>query len=383
MAGPESIPELTYQKPDGSLFNRLEMEEQMRKVWPKIHWVRLKANKIYGLSRQAAFDMREAVIRHWTLDEMIRRGQISGDMSGVDAITYNDEAVTRQFIQSLQYLIQSGQAITPSEGEGIDMNNFVPPPPPMGAVPPPNGAPQQQPMQFQQPAPQGFPPPGMPAGMPATPPGPPMAPQQMQPPPMQQPPQMMMPPGGPQYAPPMPGTGMPQMPSTPVPPMPGSPPPQMPAPQQATPQGGGRRKRGGGGDQPPPQAAPVPPMPGAGGPQGYPPPAQFGPPGAPQPMGPPGVPQGGYAPPPAGPPQQQFSAPPMQQAPAPVAAAPDPRLDQVLANQQQIIAGQAKLLQEWTVLQAGLATWLRATYQRPGAPDLKTTLTELGIQFPQ
>jgi len=59
------------------------------------------------------------------------------------------------------------------------------------------------------------------------------------------------------------------------------------------------------------------------------------------------------------------------------------KLDQILANQQQILSGQAKLVQEWAVLQAGLATWLRATYQRPGTPDLKATLMELGIQFPQ
>ena len=120
-----------------------------------------------------------------------------------------------------------------------------------------------------------------------------------------------------------------------------------------------------------------------------PPQGQFGPPGAPPMMPPPGVPAGpqGFAPPPSAPAPQQFAAPPQQQtAPAP-AAAPDPavqqKLDQILNNQQQILAGQARIAQEWAVLQAGLATWLRATYQRPGAPDLKSTLAELGIQFPQ
>lgn len=361
MAGPDTIPDLAYQKPDGSLFARLEMEEQMRKVWPKIHWIRIKANKIYGLPRQAAFDMREAVLRHWTLDEMARRGQINGDISGVDAQTYNDDASTRQFIQRLQYLIQSGQAITPQEGEGVDMNTFVPPPPPMGAAPS-NG--QQQPQQYQQPpAPPGYPQQQqMPQGMPPSPP------QQMQPPPMpQQPPQQYAAPPGPppqQYAPPIPGAGMPQMPQTAVPPMPGAPPPQMPQPQ-AAPQGG-RRKRGGGDQQQP--AAPVPPMPQA---QGF-PPQQFAPPGAPpNMMPPPGVPNQGFAAPP-----QQFAPQAQQPQQAPMQAAPDPRIDQILANQ-------ARLAAEIVVVQAGLTVFLRSTYQKQGGPDLRAFLAEIGINFPQ
>lgn len=394
MAITGTIPNLNYQKPDGSLFNRLEMEEQMRQVWPKIHWIRIMANKFYGLPQPAAFGMEEAVLRHWTLDEMIRRGQVTGDVSGVDAQTYNDDASKRQFIQGLQYLIQSGQAITPREGEGIDMTNFVPPPPPMGGpgAPPPNGTPGPQPMPFQPPpmAPQGFGPP-MPAGMPQTPPQPGPAPQ-MQPPPMPMQPPGMMPQGAPAFAPPMPGTpGMPQMPSTPVPPMPGTPPPQMPQPQQAAPQGGGRRgKRS---DQQaqspgPQQAAPVPPMP-QGPPQGFgPPPGQFsppaGPPGAPPMMPPPGAPggqQGFVQPPPMA--SQGFAMPP-QQAPAPQAApaaqAPDPavqqKLDQILANQTQITS-------RLGVLEVGICVALRATYGKPGAPDLRAFLTELGLQLPQ
>lgn len=374
MAGIDlDIPELNFQKPDGSRPSRIEMEEQMRKVWPKIHWIRLKASKIYGLPRQAAFDMREATLRHWTLDEMIRRGQITGDVSGVDAQTYNDDASARQFIQSLQYLIQSGQAITPQEGEGVDMS-FVPPPPPMGGQP--AGAPQQQPMSFQPPVQQGY------AQQPQMPPGPPQH-QPMMPP--GAPPQNFAPPmpGGappvPQYAPPTPGAGMPQMPSTPVPPMPGA--PQMP------PQGAGRRKRGGGESQ---QAAPVPPMP---GPAGYAPPqpqGQFSPPGAPPPM-PPGAPQGYPSAPPQqfAPPAQGYQIPQQQtaQVQQPQAAAVDvtlhQKLDQILANQQKILENDTRLSQEWSVLQAGLATWLRVTYQKTGAPDLRSILTELGIQFPQ
>ena len=374
MAGPDTIPDLNYQKPDGSLFTRLEMEEQMRKVWPKIHWIRIKANKIYGLPRQAAFDMKEAILRHWTLDEMIRRGQITGDSSGVDAQTYNDDATTRQFIQRLQYLVQAGQAITPQEGEGVDMSQFVPPPPPMGGS---NGAPQQQQMPFQPPMPQqGYAPPQMPQ-QPPMPPGPP---QQMMAPPMA-PPQQMMPQGPPQqqFAPPMPGAGMPQMPSTPVPPMPGAPPPQMPQ-QQAAPQGGGRRKRGGGDQQAqaPQPAAPVPQMPQ----QGFQPQGQFAPPGAPPPMMPPGG-QQGYAPPP-----QQQQAPqgastygqqqvPQQQA-AP--AATDPALHQKL---DQILANQARLTSDLGAIQAGIAVALRATYQRPGEANLRAFLAELNIQLPQ
>lgn len=112
-------------------------------------------------------------------------------------------------------------------------------------------------------------------------------------------------------------------------------------------------------------------------------------------MMPPGAPQG-Y--PSAAPPQQQFTPPAQQyqapQQPAqvpqtqPQAAAVDAalhqKLDQVLANQQKILESGARLAQEWSVLQAGLSTWIRVTYQmKPGSPDLKATLTELGIQFPQ
>ena len=372
MAGPDTIPELSYQKPDGSLFSRLEMEEQTRQVWPKIHWVRLMANKIYGLPRQAAFDMKEAFIRHWVLDEMVRRGQITGDVSGVDAQTYNDDATSRQFIQRLQFLIQAGQAIVPKEGEGVDMSGFTPPPPPMGMMPPPNGQPQQMP--FQPPAPQGFAPP-MPQGMP------PQGPPQMQPP--MAPPQMQPPQGPPQqqYAPPMPGAGMPQMPQTPVPPMPGALPPQMP--QQAAPQAGGRRKRGGDQQAAPgqQQAAPVPPMPSGPPGGGFQPPPQFAPPGAPPMMQqPPGAPPPQFAAPPAGPPQ--FAAPPQpqQQAPQPVPVAPDPALLQKL---DQVLANQARLSADLAVVQAGICVALRATYQQPGDANLRTFLTGLGIQVPQ
>lgn len=358
MAGTDTIPELEYQKPDGSLLTRLEMEQQMRNLWPKIHWIRIKANKVYGLPKQAAFDMREVTLRHWTLDEMTRRGQIVGDVAGVDAQTYNDDAVTRQFTQRLQYLIQTGQAIMPQEGEGIDMSNFVPPPPPMS---PPNGQVQQ--MAFQPPVqgpPHGYAPP-MPGST-----APVMSPPQMP----TAPPQGFSPPTQSQsYAMPMPGTGMPQMPQTPVPPMPGTPPPQQAAPSQ----GGGRRGRRGGGEATPQQAAPVPPMP--SGPPGMPAQNFAGPPQSPQGFVLPQPPQG-FAP--------QMQMPTQAQAPAPIE---DPttqkKLDQILANQQQILSAQAKLDREWSVLQAGLAAWLRATYQRPGTPELKATLMELGIQFPQ
>ena len=125
-----TIPELQYTKPDGTLLSRIEMEQQIKEKWSKpVHWLRLMANKIYGLPKAPTFDMREAVLRHWVLDEMVRKGQVTGNLIGVNVQTYNYDAAQRQFLQSLVAMVQSGNALLPNEGEGVDMNQFTKPPP--------------------------------------------------------------------------------------------------------------------------------------------------------------------------------------------------------------------------------------------------------------
>ncbi len=367
MASPDGKPEdLVYQKPDGSLLTRLEMDQQMREKWRKVHWIRIQACKQpFHLQKQFSFDMKEIVLRHWVLDEMCRQGMIVGDLAHVNLQTYNDEAEQRQFIQRLTALIQAGQAISPSEGEGVDMSNIPgngqPPQPPQAftpPAPPQMGAPQQfvppQPQQFQPPQPPQPPPPQQfTAPQQAAPPmppgyaGPPQVAQQSFAPPQPQQ----------QFAPPV---GMPMQPPTQA---------------QAAPPAGGRRRKAA--DQPPapvPQAAPVPPM----GPHGYAPPqAQpaFAPPA---PAGVP-MPGAGYAPPA---PQQQFAAP------APVPQVAPPQAAQVdLSPLIQLIQQQAQQISELgrQVQMANMAITVlsRAYYQRQGNADVEAWLKEMNQTIPQ
>lgn len=238
VAQPGSIPDLKYAKADGTLFERIEMEKQMRETWPKVHWLRIKANKIYGLQRQAAWGMLEPVLRHWVLDEMVRRGQVSGDILGVNVQSHEDENEQRQFVQRLVALVQAGKALIPQEGEGIDMSQFPPNPTPPG--PAPNGSGQPQSYSPPQPPPTQIPP-GY--GTQAAPPMP-QHPQYPTPPPSSF--------GPPGFQP----QGVPQPPAPPTPPVAGAP---APGP------GRGRgRGRGGAPEtavQPAPTpAAQVPPM---------------------------------------------------------------------------------------------------------------------------
>ena len=424
MGAPETLPDLQYQKPDGSPFTRLEMEQQMRDVWPKVYWLRIKANKIYGLPKQPSFDMKEAVLRHWVLDEMARRGQIVGDQVGVNVQSYNDDNEQRQFIQRLTAMIQAGQAFAPKEGEGVDMSN-LPQQPPVPA----NG--QMAPQQFAPPAPpmgvpQNYAPPAGPPGF--APPAPPFAPPGMAPPPPAQgfappaqgfaplpaqgfaplpaqgfapggPPQGFQPAAPPQFAPPPgmapPQQGAPMMPPGYAPPSgpPGyapqaAPQQQMAAPQQAAPApagGRGRGRKAAGDGQPAavPPAAPVPPM---GAQPGYAPPPQQTAPGFPP------LPQGGFPGfgQPQQAPQQQSFAP---QQPTPQAAPQQSvgtdlgpvlaKLDQLaglVTQQAQIIGG---LQRQITVLSMGAALTLRAAHSRQGAPDMESILKEIGVQLPQ
>lgn len=204
MSDTVTIPDLQwlqYVRPGGILLSRVEMEKQMLQVWPKAYWIRIKANKIYGLPKKPAFDMEEVVLRHWLLDEMVRRGQIAGDQLGVDVQNYSEESEVRQFTQRLTAMVRSGQALPPKEG--IDMSTqqppntfmppgaptfmppgvptFAPPAPPMGMAPPgfaPPGVTQgfapAQPQPLMPPGHVAGPPVGPPVGMQAGPPtGPP------------------------------------------------------------------------------------------------------------------------------------------------------------------------------------------------------------------
>jgi hypothetical protein len=234
MGSPTTIPDIVYQKPDGNLFHRIEMEQQIRDKWPKVHWLRIIATKNYGLPKNLSWDMKEIVLRHWLLDEMIRRGHATGDLVGVNAQASNEEAEVRQFIQRLAGLISAGAALQPQQAEGIDMGNFAPPPPPMMGGTPPNG---QNAPAFAPPTPSGPPmmqPPGAPPGFaPVPPPVPPG----------------FAPPGVPANQPPNPGFSPP----------PGFAPPGVSTPPPGPATTGGRGRRKAAPDAAPPTAAPVPP----------------------------------------------------------------------------------------------------------------------------
>lgn len=360
---------MQYTNPDGRPKSRLEMDQWMRTEMPKIFWLRIHACRTFGLSKQLSFDMTEICIRHWLLDEMIRRRFITGDLLGVNANTSNDEGELRQFTQRLAAMIQAGQAVQPQHAEGVDMNGYTPPPPPVPMGPPsstpapgpayppgPPGPPQQQ---YQPPGPpvQSYPP-----GPPAPPAGPPAAPQYSAPPPM----------GPPGYAPPP--TGVPTAPPMAAPP---SPPAQMGPPAAPAPARRGRKPAGG--ETASPAVAPPPP---AGPP--------MGPPGAPQGFAPAGfappAPQG-YAPPPTVPMMQAPVAPPQAQAPAaPAEVDLTPILQKLneMAGKMEILANHNNLLQKRIDMLSMVTTVVcRAIYQKQGSPDAAGFLTELGIPLPQ
>jgi hypothetical protein len=286
MGAPDQIKTLSFVNDQNQMLSRLQMEEQMRKSWTKVQHMRIRAKQDFDLPMSIAYGMKEAPLRHWILDEMIRRNLITGDIVGVNAQSYDDPNEERQFIMRLTAMIQSGQALMPATGEGVDMTANQPPPP----MPPqfaPNGQPQAP---FMPPPPQqmGAAPPGPPAPQQfAPPPGPPMGPPQGYGAPPA-PPQQFAPPPPPAYGPP-PGPPVPMAPQgfPPGPPQQMGPPPGPPAPQQqyagptGTPMGA-----------PPQQFAP--------------PPQQFAPPPGPPPMAPPPGPPQQFqqaAPPPAAPPQ--------------------------------------------------------------------------------
>jgi hypothetical protein len=326
------IESLMFQKPDGLPFNRIEMERQMREKWNKVHYLRIQAIHLYGLDKRFVYDMREAHLRHWVLDEMIRRGQIAGDQIGVNVHAHNDEAEQRTFLQKLVVFVQTGNAVLPKEGEGVDMTVFQNPPPP----PVSNGIPT------------------------FAPPAPPPPPAGIAPPPL--------PPGyGPQatmVTPPLPAPSMsvafPPPPGvTNMPPMPPPPPPQAeaaPAPTRR-----GRKANAGAGSTAPVVAAPVPPM---------------NPPGvelvAPTTTG--NVPlPGGFAPLPL--PNTVVAA---GQSSGEAAA----RLSGLENLVGTLATELANVNRQLGVMSVAITVLTRAVYQKAGGTDLVAFLTELGVQLP-
>lgn len=380
MSDSGGIPEIQYNHPDGNRRSRVEMDQWLREKLPKVHWLRIIASRTFGLPKQVSWDMREIVLRHWLLDELVRRQLIEGDQLGVNATTSNDENELRQFTQRLAAFIQMGQAVQPQHAEGVDMNGYTPPPPPVMG-----GAPQQQPNGQPAAYPPGPPqPPGPPPGVPQMagppqgypqPPQPPGPPQQYAQPPQAPPPGPPM--GPPGYAPP-PGVpaGPPQQYAAPQPPAPMGPPAGPPQGAPA-PSGGGRggRRKAAGEAQAAPPAAPVPPM------------QQQQIPFAPQGYAPPAGPPQGFTPPqtPVAPPQQ-FAAPaPMQQQPAPGIdlTATNQKLDQLLSLVSQQATKIANLERQLQLNSMATALVLRGVYQKAGSADIAAALTEIGVQLPQ
>ncbi len=378
MSDSGGIPELQCSHPDGRPRTRLEMDEWLRKEIPKVFWLRIHACRTLGLPKQISWDMREVVLRHWILDELIRRQLIVGDQLGVNQNASNDESELRQFTQRLAALLQTGQAIQPRHTEGIDMNGYTPPPPPMGGVP-------QQPQQtaYTQPPPAPPGPPMGPGGYPSAPPGPPPGPPQYQQP--QQPPS---PPAGPPgYAPPP--AGVPMGP----PPMQAGPAPMgPPAAGPPAPPGGRRGKRADAPQQQmaPPPAGPVPPM-NPGAPQGFAPvgavPTGYAPPIMNNPMVPgvQGVPQGLAQPPQAyqQPPQQSQPQPQQQTAPQVDLSAIHAKLDQVLNHLNSLAAKNAVLEKNLGLLSMTVVLIGRSMFQKAGVLDSATFLTDCDVQIPQ
>jgi hypothetical protein len=372
MAENEVANVLAFNKADGSLLSRIEMERLVRDTWKKIHTWRIKANKDYGLPKNQAFDMKPGVLLHWMLDEMIRRKQITGNEVGVNIQTYNDPNEAQQLNQRLIALIQVGQAVQPKEGEGIDMNGTAPPPPsgPWTPPPPPGAPPGYGPPPGPPPQQQGYAPPPPPPGPPAPPPG-------YGPPPPAGPPPQYAPPQGPPpgYGPPPPQQQAYGPPPGPPPGQPQYAPPPPQGPPAAAPAAAGSRrgKRGaapGGSAPPPPSAAPVPTQ------TSFPAPGQ-------QPGGM-TMPQQAWSPPP--PAQQQQVPPPppqhVQQAPAEQDDSGLAMLDALIKKVDGLSMMVTHLLKMMTISNMLATTTSRIVSSQNGPPDAETRLKELGVNPP-
>lgn len=140
-------------KPDGSKYTRLEMEEQIRKVWNKQIWIRMKAVSDLKLPHVPVYDMPKGILIHYILDNMVMWNQIDGVCAGVDVSSYTQPEYLPKFAQTLGYLIQTGHAMTPDETDGVPMS-LIPTQPPQTQNQATTWTPPQAPA-----APAGFPPP--------------------------------------------------------------------------------------------------------------------------------------------------------------------------------------------------------------------------------
>lgn len=183
--------DLVFKNADGSKLTRIEMEQQIRQVWVQRSVKKLRAGMEYGLPNKQAQDLKPAPLLHWLLDEMVRKGQITGPL--LDVNPYNgDGNEEEQLIQRLTALIEQGHALKPDNSEGLSMSTPFPAPPAPGQIwappappghappppPPPGPAAYAPPPQMSTfgpppgapPAPVGFAPPPPPPGAPMAPP---------------------------------------------------------------------------------------------------------------------------------------------------------------------------------------------------------------------
>lgn len=357
MSDSGSIPELQYTHPDGTRRTRFEMDQWLRQEVPKVHWLRIHASKTFALAKNISWDMREIVLRHWLLDEMVRRNLIIGECIGVNTTASNDETELRQFSQRLSAAIQNGSAVQPQHAEGIDMTTtFTPPPPPVGGIP------------TQPSYPAGPPAPPVPPGPPGVPMGPPG----------------YQPPAAPSVAPYQPPMGPPGY--TP-PGVPNSPPPSAP-PAVAPPPGPGRKGRKAAeatATSSAPPAAPVPPV---GPPPGLPQPPGFAPvgglvtmPPVPDLRGATGTPAATAAM--AGAQTVTLHAPATLHSPTIDLTDVLTKLDQTL-NISNSTAARFSVFERKLELLSMMVTILgRAMYQKSGNTDIVAFLKELGVSIPQ
>ena len=196
-------------KSDGTpITTRPEMEQRLNDVAPTVHQKRLQAIHL-GLDTRVALDMKPVTVRHWVLDELIRKKVIQGEILDISSDLGADHIPEhfQQFLQKLGLFIEKGWALDPLPGEVPMSNQLVPPPPVPGQPPAPPSDGQNAP---------AFTPPPMPPGVAPAAPQAPMIPQPLQAAPL--------PPPVAPTAPPVPASI----------PAPGQP-PQPQVPQQAVP----------------------------------------------------------------------------------------------------------------------------------------------------
>lgn len=223
----ELYSQLGFADQNGQKLQRIQMEQQIREKFPAaLRWAVLAIG--YGMDQSHALLAPPVFTLHWLLDEMVRRQQLDGDVFGLPPEAHLNAPMMTHFTQQLDVAIQTGQAMSPAMGEGVDMSKPAAPPTVPSQFPTVPGAAPSIPAPPQMAAPAMPAPFQVPAGIPA-------------------PPQMSMPPQMSPAMPPMPASAprpmVPQMPTAPA-----SGPPTVPAPHSPPP-----------GPVPPPQMPPAQP----------------------------------------------------------------------------------------------------------------------------